>query len=171
MFLVPNWSVIVDEQHCLQNVHSWQALCFLRYTTMQSVDRYVSPHKACSEVVWLSRLGDGISWPSLCTSHLQSGFLQLPWGTEFCYQRSHGFSAGLAFVAGSLQCPCMETNPSKKEIMFWEVCSPVTFIFVDIGPSTVKCVCFSLGRLDMYMELYSIGVIDSSSSSLSLFFL
>jgi hypothetical protein len=32
--------------------------------------------------------------------------------------------------------------------MFWEVCSPVTLIFVDIGPSTEKFICFSLGWLE-----------------------
>lgn len=51
MFIVPSWNVTVDEQHCLQNVRSWQALCFLRYTPMQNVDCYVSPHKVCSEAL------------------------------------------------------------------------------------------------------------------------
>ena len=49
MFVVPNWNVTVDEQLCLQNVRSWQAFYFLRYTPMEDVDWYVSPHKVCSE--------------------------------------------------------------------------------------------------------------------------
>jgi hypothetical protein len=69
------------------------------------------------------------------------------------------FSRVYMFVAGTQLCACMETNHSKKEIMFWEVCIFAGFCMYPIltWSWTLICLCLSSGQWILntkHIEIY-----------------